>query len=130
MRNRRVRIALALAASLAIAGGAYASIPASTVPPSGAVGGAGTVSGYTITNIHYGLDVASPVEIDSLTFTVSPTIPSSGSGGVLVQATLSTGGPATYSCATNANGDLVTCATTSPPLTVALLTAITVVASQ
>ena len=55
--------------------------------------GVGTVSGFTITNLHYGLNTTTPTNIDSLTFTVAPVIPSTSSGKVLVQAILSTGGP-------------------------------------
>jgi hypothetical protein len=70
------------------------------------------------------------VNIDSLAFTVSPVIPSTGSGKVQVQATLSTGGPNSYTCTTNTTGDTVTCLTTSPQLTADKLTSVTVVAAQ
>jgi hypothetical protein len=70
------------------------------------------------------------VNIDSLTFTVSRVIPSSGSGKVLISAVLTTGGPTTYTCSTNSAGDSVTCPTTSPQLTADKLTSVTVVAAQ
>ena len=130
MNKRMLRILLAVVASMAIAGGAYAFTAANTVPSSNAGAGVGTVSGFTITNLHYGLNAATPTNIDSLTFTVAPVIPSTSSGKVLVQAILSTGGPTTYTCTTNTTGDTVTCPTTSPQLTAALLTSVTVVAAQ
>lgn len=130
MSKRTLRILLAVVASMAIAGGAYAFTAANTVPASSAGAGVGTVSGFTITNLHYGLNTATPTNIDSLTFTVAPVIPSTSSGKVLVQANLSTGGPTTYTCTTNTTGDTVTCPTTSPQLTAALLTSVTVVAAQ
>jgi len=130
MIARGLRIGTAVVASMAIAGGAYAFTASNTVPNTTAGAGAGTVSGYTVTNLHYALNATSPINIDTLTFTVSPVIPSTGSGKVLVQAVLSTGGPNTYTCSTNTTGETVTCPTTSPQLTVDKLTSVTVVAAQ
>jgi hypothetical protein len=130
MNKRALRILLAVVASMAIAGGAYAFTAANTVPSSNAGAGVGTVSGFTITNLHYGLNTTTPANIDSLSFTVAPVIPSTSSGKVLVQAILSTGGPNTYTCTTNTAGDTVSCPTTSPQLTAALLSSVTVVAAQ
>ena len=107
------RFLVGLVASLAIAGGAYAFTASNTVPTSNVGAGSGTVSGYTVTNLHYGLNATNPVNLDSLSFTVSPVIPSTSSGKVIVQTTLSSGGPNTYTCATTTTGDTVTCATTS-----------------
>ena len=130
MKNRLVRFAVAFGAAAAVAGGAYAFTAANTVPASNAGAGSGAVSGYTVTNVHYALDATTPANVDSLTFNVSPVIPNSGSGKVIVQAALSTGGPDTFTCSTTVAGDTVTCATTSPQLTAALLTSLTVVAAQ
>ena len=130
MNKRGMRIGIAVIAAFAIAGGAYAFTAANTVPNSTAGAGAGTVSGYTVTNMHYALNATTPSNIDTLTFTVSPVIPNTGTGKVIVQAILSTGGPNTYTCTTNTTGDIVTCPTTSPQLTAALLTSVTVVAAQ
>lgn len=124
------RIVIAALATMAVAGGAYAFTAANTVPSSTAGAGAGAVSGYTVTNIHYGLNATTPANIDSLAFTVSPAVPSTGTGKVIVQATLSTGGPNTYTCVTDTAGTSVTCATTSPQLTADKLTSVTVVAAQ
>jgi len=125
-----VRILVAAVAALSVAGGAYAFTAANTVPTSTAGAGSGTVSGYTVTNLHYGLNATTPINVDTLTFNVSPVIPSTSSGKVIAQATLSSGGPNTYSCTTNTAGDTVTCATTSPQLTADKLTSVTVVAAQ
>ena len=121
---------VAAVAALAIAGGAYAFTASNTVPNTTVGAGSGTVSGFTVTNVHYSLNATSPVNIDSLSFTVSPVIPSTSSGKVNVQATLSTGGPNAYTCTTNTAGDTVSCATTSPQLTADKLTGVTVVAAQ
>jgi hypothetical protein len=125
-----LRLIVGLVASAAVAGGAYAFTAANTVPTSNAGSGSGTVSGYTVTNVHYTLDSTTPNNIDSLTFNVSPVIPSTSSGKVIVQAALSSGGPNNYTCTTTTAGDTVTCATTSPQLTADKLTTVTVVAAQ
>ncbi len=125
-----MRFVVGLVAALSIAGGAYAYTAANTVPTSTAGAGSGTVSGYTVTNLHYTLNTTTPANIDSMTFTVSPVIPSTGSGKVAVSAALTTGGPNGYTCSTNTAGDTVTCATTAPQLTADKLTSVTVVAAQ
>ncbi|HWB22869.1 MAG TPA: hypothetical protein VG652_08270 [Gaiellaceae bacterium] len=125
-----IKVAASVLAAAALGGGVYAFTATNTVPATTAGSGQGVVSGYTVTNVHYNLNAATPTNIDSLTFTISPSVPSTGTGKVDVQATLSTGGPNPYTCSTNTAGDTVTCATTSPQLTAALLTGIVVVAAQ
>lgn len=125
-----IKIVVACGAAAVIAGGAYAFTAANTVPNSTAGAGAGTVSGYVVTGLHYALNATTPTNIDSLTFTVSPVIPSTSTGKVIIQAALSTGGPTNYTCTTDTTGATVTCATTTPQLTAALLTGVTVVAAQ
>jgi hypothetical protein len=125
-----LRFVVGVVASFAIAGGAYAFTASNTVPTSNVGAGAGTVSGYTVTNLHYSLNSTTPSNIDSLTFNVSPSIPSTGTGKVSVSAALTTGGPNAYSCTTNTAGDTVTCATTAPQLTADKLSSVTVVAAQ
>ncbi len=131
MRNKKtLTIILGASSRLAIAGGAYAFTASNTVPATTAGAGAGAVSGFTVTNLHYALNATTPANIDSLTFTISPAVPSTSSGKVIVSAALSTGGPTNYTCSTDTAGTTVTCATTSPQLTAALLTGVTVVAAQ
>jgi hypothetical protein len=130
MKALRIRTLIGVVVAMAIAGGAYAFTAANTVPATTAGAGSGVVSGYTVTNIHYALDATTPVNIDTLTFNVSPVIPNTGTGKVIAQTTLSTGGPNNYTCTTNTAGDTVTCATTSPQLTADKLTGVTVVAAQ
>jgi hypothetical protein len=124
------RFLVGLVASIAIAGGAYAFTASNTVPTSNAGAGSNTVSGYTVSSLHYALNSSTPSNIDSMTFTVSPSIPSTGSGNVTVSAALTTGGPNGYTCTTNVAGDTVTCPTTSPQLTADKLSSVTVVAAQ
>lgn len=126
----KARLAMAAVAVCVVAGGAFAFTAANTVPSSTAGAGSSVVSGYTVTNLHYVLNATTPANIDSLTFTITPVIPSTSSGKVIVQAALTTGGPTNYTCATDTTGALVTCVTTTPQLTAALLTGVTVVAAQ
>ena len=130
LKTRNSKIALAVVVALAIGGGAYAFTASNTVPASTAGAGSGAVSGYTVTNLHYTLNATAPSNIDSLTFTISPSVPSTGTGKVVISAALSTGGPTNYTCTTDSAGTAVTCATVTPQLTAALLTGVTVVAAQ
>jgi hypothetical protein len=125
-----VKLLIAVVAAAVVAGGAYAFTAANTVPASTAGAGSGAVSGYTVTNLHYTFNATTPGNIDSLAFTISPVVPSSGTGKVDIHAALSTGGPNAYTCSTNSTGDTATCTTTSPQLTAALITGVTVVAAQ
>jgi hypothetical protein len=124
------RLFLTGVAAAVVAGGAYAFTAANTVPNSTAGAGSGTVSGFTVSNVHYGLNATTPTNIDSTTFSISPAIPSTSNGKVDVSAALTSGGPNTYLCTTDVAGTTVTCPTTSPQLTVALLSSLTVVAAQ
>ena len=53
---------------LVLAAVAYGFAAANTVANSSAGDGAGTVSGYDITNIHYTLDTTDPTDIDGVSF--------------------------------------------------------------
>ena len=125
-----LRLVLVAVIAAVVAGGAYAFTAANTVPATNAGSGSGTVSGYTVSNIHYTLNTTTPNNIDSLTFTISPAVPNTGSGKVVAQAALTTGGPNNYTCSTDVAGTTVTCATTSPQLTADKLSTVTVVAAQ
>jgi hypothetical protein len=126
----QMKILLATVVVAAVGGGVYAFTASNTVPATTAGSGSGVVSGYTITNLHYGLNSTTPSNIDSVTFTITPSVPSTSTGKVVIAAALSTGGPTNYTCTTDTTGALVTCATVTPQLTAALLTGITVVAAQ
>ncbi len=129
-RKRKQTIIFGIVVALGIAGGASAFTASNTVPASTAGAGAGAVSGYTVTNMHYSLNTTTPANIDSLTFTINPVVPSTSSGKVVIAAALITVGPTNYTCSTDSAGASVTCPTTSPQLTAALLTGVTVVAAQ
>ena len=127
----QTKILAAAVVAVVIGGGVYAFTAANTVPSTTAGAGSGAVSGYTVSGVHYNLNASSPLNIDSLTFTINPVVPSAGTGKVVVQTSLTTGGSNTYSCVTNAAGATVTCGTTTPvQLTADKVTGVTVVAAQ
>ena len=129
-RRLATNVVIVSIVAAAIAGGVYAFTASNTVPNTTAGAGSGTVSGYTVSALHYNLNATTPGNIDSLVFTITPAVPSTSSGKVDVQAALTTGGPSNYTCTTDTTGSTATCATTSPQLTAALLTGVTVVAAQ
>jgi hypothetical protein len=128
--THRIRIFGAVLAAGLVGGGAYAFTASNTVPATNAGAGSGVVSGYTVTNIHYVLNTTTPSNVDSMTFTISPSIPSTSSGKVIASVALTSGGPNNYTCTTTTAGDTVTCATTTPQLTADKVTSVTVVAAQ
>jgi archaellin len=119
-KRKRNRYLLAAVAAAVVAPAAYAFTAANTVPNSNAGSGAGTISGYTVSNVSYTLNATNPQNVDQVAFTVSPT-----SGTVKVQVV---SGGSWYAC-TNSSGS-VTCATTSPQATAAGVNQLTVVAAQ
>ena len=119
--RRQKRFALAALVAGVVASGAYAFTNSNTVPASNAGSGSTAISGYTATNVSYALNAANPQNIDTVTFTISPTTTSA------VKIQLAAAG-SWYSC-TNTAGS-VSCTTTSPQATAAAATQLTVVATQ
>lgn len=98
-------------AVLAVAGGAFAFTAANTVPASKAGDGAGAITGFAISNIHYVLNASVVDAVDAVTFDIDTPAPA----GSTLRASFVDGGDV-YSC--TAAGTAVTCNTTSPQLTV------------
>src|SRR5579862_3729822 len=118
--GRRAIVAIgALVAVLSVSG--YAFTASNTVPNATLGQGANTISGYTASSVAYNLDGTTPSNIDSVTFTLSPTAAST------VKIELANGG--TWYACTNTSGS-VSCTTTSPQATVAAATALNVLAAQ
>ena len=92
-------IALILAASV------YGFAAANTVPDTYAGDGSGTISGYTITNVDYGLTTADsdPTDIDQVSFSL-------GSGMTATEVYVSfDGGTNWVDCSAGISGSTVTC---------------------
>ena len=117
------RMTVVLLVAGVLVAGSYAFTAANTIPASHAGEGTGTVSGYTLTNIHYNLNATNPSNVDSVTFTLD-TAPAATS---TLKAQLVSGG-SWYSC-TN-SGANVTCATTSPQATVLATNQLRVIAAD
>jgi hypothetical protein len=96
MRNRS-RNARTIAFVLAILGVATlvtAMTASNTIPGAKAGAGAGAISGYTVSAIHYNLNATSPSSIDSATFTLS----AAPASGATVKIKLVSAGSTWYSC--------------------------------
>ena len=88
-KNSRAKsIAVALTFAGLLASGSYAFTAANTVDASKAGEGAGTVSGYAVTGVHYNLNASDPATADSVTFNLDST-PKAGS---TLKAQVVTGG--------------------------------------
>ncbi len=120
-------VALAVLA-LVFANVAYGFAAANTVPAGRAGDGAGAVSGYTVSNVKYGLNASNPGNIDSVTFDVA-----GGGKPSTVKAKLAGSGSTWYSSCTSsstASPYSFTCATTAPQATVASTDELRVVAAD
>ncbi len=105
--SRAFKVLLIVIVVIVFASIATAYAAANTVPGTNAGDGAGTISGYTISSVHYNLNASNPQNIDSVTFTVNVAIP----GGSTMKIKLVDAGSTWYTC-TVAGGTSVTCTTT------------------
>ena len=121
-RSGRLRVAGALVLGLLVATAVNALVASNTVPTTAAGSGAGTISGYAVTNVAYNLNATTPADIDSVSFTLS-------AAASTVKAKLVSGGSTFYDCST-AGGNAWTCATTSPQATVAAANELSVVSVE
>ncbi|HEU5363226.1 MAG TPA: hypothetical protein VFU56_07765 [Gaiellaceae bacterium] len=117
----KTRLIIVAVAAVALGAGVFAYAASNTVPNTTAGAGSGTISGYTVSSVVYGLNSTTPTNLDSVTFTIAPTT------ATTVKAQLASGGT-WYTCSNTAGS--VTCNTTSPQATVAAATQLTVVATQ
>ncbi len=70
---RNFKVLLAVFAVIVIAGSAYAFAAGNTVPDTAAGYTANVISGYTVTDIVYDLNVSDPTLVDKITFGIDPT---------------------------------------------------------
>lgn len=126
-KNLLKRRFVALLTFGAIVGVAISGFAASnTVPDTNAGDGSGTISGYTIAAVQYTLNAATPSNIDSVSFTVSPIAPGA-SPAITVKAKV-VSASATYTNCTLAAG-VWTC-DFSPDVTVLSADQLRVIAVQ
>ena len=97
----------ALAAVIALAGTAFTN--SNTMPAETQAGdGARAITGYTVSNVHYGLNDTDPTNVDEVTYDLD----SAPAAGSTIKIQLASAG-VWYSC-TN-SGTAVTCPTTDDP---------------
>ena len=98
-----IKLVIIVVIALALSGFTYAFAAANTVPATYAGDGAGTISGYTITNVVYHLNGSNPGNIDTVTFTLNAAATS-------VSIKLVAAGSTFYTCSVS-GGTSVTCNT-------------------
>ena len=118
-RNTKSIVAALLFAAL-MGGGSYALTETNTIAPSKAGDGAGTVSGYAASAVHWNLDATDPTKATSVTFTLD-----SAPGSVKAQVI--TGG--TWFTCSNA-GTAVTCSLGAGGVSVTSINTLRVVATD
>jgi hypothetical protein len=118
-RGRAILGSVVVAGAIGVAGFAFTA--SNTVPASKAGDGTGTVSGYVVSSVHYGLNATDPTKADSVAFTLD-SAPVAGS-------TIKTKVAANWYTCTNSTTS-VTCDTTSPQATVQPITSLQVVVAD
>lgn len=117
MKSTRSRGLRAVIAALVVAfltfAGSSALTASNTVPDSQAGDGAGSITGYTVTNVSYDLNATNPQNIDEVTFDLDST-PATGSE---IEVRLDSSTSTWYSC--TFVGTAVTCDTTGTVIAVA-----------
>ena len=120
IRGRTVASAAVVAAAVGIAGFAFTA--SNTVPATKAGDGAGAITGFVASSVHYTLN-ADPTKMDQIAFTLD----SAPIAGSTIRAQVVDGG-SWYSCSNT--GTAVTCNTTSPQAMVGPTDQLRVVVAQ
>jgi hypothetical protein len=118
MRNgsRNARTIAFVMALLGVAALITAMTASNTVPGAKAGAGAGAISGYTVSAIHYNLNTTNPANIDSVTFTLS----AAPASGATVKIKLVSTGSTWFSCTTSGTPAVdASCTTTGATVTAA-----------
>lgn len=121
-RKWRLRIGLATVLAGIVGTGGYVYAAGNTVPATYAGDGSQGISGYSVTSLLYNLNQNSPLNVDSVQFTLTPTT----TAPATVKVQLAPAGP-WYGC-TVGGGNAITCTTTGATATGS--TQLTVVAAQ
>src|SRR5688500_16433350 len=122
IRGRTVASAAVVAAAVGIAGFAFTA--SNTVPATKAGDGAGAITGFVVSSVHYELNATDPTTADAVTFTLD----SAPIAGSTIEVQLDTPSGAWYSC-TN-TGTAVDCAAAAPAATVVAADQLRVVVAQ
>ncbi len=105
--KRIIKVFLIAVVAFAFASVATAYAAANTVDASYAGDGVASISGFTVTNIHYTLNASDPGDIDSVAFTTNVAVPT----GSTVTIKLVASGSTWYAC-TGQGSTSISCDTT------------------
>lgn len=89
----------------------FAYAAANTVPVTGAGDGSATISGYTVTNVHYVLSGGDASTIESVTFSLTP-VENNALAPTTVKVKLQSSGSTWYTC--NSSGTTWSCPVNGP----------------
>jgi hypothetical protein len=118
-RGRAILGSVVVAGAFGVAGFAFTA--SNTVPDTKAGDGSGTVTGYVVSTVHYGLNGADPSKADSVTFTLDSTPAATSTLKTKVGANW-------YTCTHVATA--VSCPTTSPQAAVQPITSLQIVVAD
>lgn len=119
MLTKSIKILVLVMVILALTGFTYAYAAANLVPATKAGEGTGVISGFTVTAVVFNLDINSPANIASVTFTLN-------AAANQVKIRIVSTGTVWYSCT---GTTAITCSTTSPQATVSTTDTLQVVAT-
>jgi hypothetical protein len=121
MRKRKLVLLIMAIGVFAVATAVYSFAASNTVPNSYLGEGAGTISGYSVSNIEYVLNATNPSNLDEVQFTLDH-------AATTVKIKLVAAGSDFYDC--TLNGGVWECPTTSPQVSVASADELRVIASE
>ena len=124
IKRRRNRLLAVVLLSLGIVSATYGLTAANTVPTSKAGDGANTISGYTVSGVHYTPNSSDPTLLDKVQFSLNST-PVAGS---TIRAKVVSSGSTWYDCTWA--GTAVECPTTAPQATVVSVNELRVVVAD
>jgi hypothetical protein len=126
---RNFKVMLVVLVVIIVAASAYAFAAGNTVPDTAAGYTANVISGYTVTNIIYDLNVDDPTTVDKITFGIDPSTPGDPEAAVVYLQTALTGPWTTCTVTTNLTVTTVVCDPATSPA-VEDVTALNIVASS
>jgi hypothetical protein len=121
--NRTFKLSALLLAVMVLTMAVYGFAASNTVPASNAGDGSNTISGYTVSDIHYELNGTDPSLIDAVEFNISPAVPAGGSVYIQLNGV-------DYNACTVTGGTAVTCTFAAPKPTVLDAISLRVIAVQ
>ena len=114
LHRRHLRTFVVLLLALVLAAAVYGFAAANTVPTSHAGDGQNTVSGYTVSNIHYELSSTDPTKVSKVSFDLDASADNGGVYAAVGDNSSPTNWTWSNAC-TNSSGNTWECTFSSPP---------------